>query len=629
MRPPASLPPGLAARLLARRFERDAAHAWKRELVRRRDTLEAAQAAAQVRRLDSMQGPLQGASFAKAAPGLTLTTPPQTQAADEASAAAQAAWAAADAEVQRLRQQDADSGGAARPSTGADQSGNPPGAPDEGRQTPDEDEQEGEAEPGQREQEGQRPPRGLSDEASGKLAAAEAAADAARAGRDAAAAASAAAAAAAAAARAALGAPHRQYEAYLIEGLPANAAGLQAAAEAGVPLRACVLLRPAPAAAPGSAGGVQQPGAQAPVLDAVQQEALAALVAEHASLAAAVAAAPWGHALQRVAAIELEAGGLDGLWATPPCGSCVADPPWAAAATAARQAAVAAAKEAAAAAAASAAAAAAAPPPAPAGKGSPEGKPLSAGPGSAPMGQQQRSSTFKASAKDAAAIAAAAAAAAAEVPPEAVPGALELGRLLLTLRDALAPAYDSWAASARVHALPAPELPPAGGWLEGWPGAGLYRALLAGVPAERQSVPLLVHAMLEQVGVAQGHGGGTALRLPAHGSFSVCARLTARACIAAPGGPQLRGGQRRGRLQGGRGHGRGRARGGSGGGRCGARGARGRGGRRWRPRPAATCTAAGVAAAPGAGGERRMRGDCSRRDSSRRMGRLQWWLSDP
>jgi hypothetical protein len=47
--PPRSLPPALSAQLLAQRFQRDSGHAWRHELVRRRDALAAAEAAMQVR----------------------------------------------------------------------------------------------------------------------------------------------------------------------------------------------------------------------------------------------------------------------------------------------------------------------------------------------------------------------------------------------------------------------------------------------------------------------------------------------------------------------------------------------------------------------------------------------------
>lgn len=287
-----------------------------------------------------------------------------------------------------------------------------------------------------------------------------------------------------------LGAKHVQYEAYWVEGLSATAAGLLAAVEAGVPLRCVAWVHPAPAA------GDQQ-----------QQQPVAVRPPEFEAFRSAVAAASWGHVLGSVAAIDLEVGGIESLWAKPASGSQTANPAWAAAATAAREAAIKAEKEAVAATAAAAAAAAAAAPPAQAGKAAAASKPGSAGapgkPGSAPHPPSAKPPA--AGGKDAAAASAAAAIAAAEAAPTAVPGALELGRLVLTVRERLAPAYDAWAARVKVYTLPEPDRPGEEGF-DGWHGSSLYRRLLATVPPERQSVPVLMHAMLEQVGRWVGRG---------------------------------------------------------------------------------------------------------------------------
>jgi hypothetical protein len=78
------------------------------------------------------------------------------------------------------------------------------------------------------------------------------------------------------------------------------------------------------------------------------------------------------------------------------------------------------------------------------------------------------------------------------VPPQDVPGARELARALATLLHT-AQVYDEWKSQATVYVLPA----------VGEPGnsdsMSLYRHLLGCVPAERQTVPLVLDAVLQQV----------------------------------------------------------------------------------------------------------------------------------
>ena len=85
-----------------------------------------------------------------------------------------------------------------------------------------------------------------------------------------------------------------------------------------------------------------------------------------------------------------------------------------------------------------------------------------------------------------------AAAASVEILPQDVPGARELARALATLLHT-AQVYDDWKDKATVYALPA----------VGEPGnsdsMSLYRHLLSGVPPERQTVPLVLDAILQQV----------------------------------------------------------------------------------------------------------------------------------
>jgi hypothetical protein len=74
-------------------------------------------------------------------------------------------------------------------------------------------------------------------------------------------------------------------------------------------------------------------------------------------------------------------------------------------------------------------------------------------------------------------------------------GCKELARALLSV-GAHAKVYDQWRAAVRVYRMPAP-----GSSSSSSVGSSMnrYRQLLSNVPQERQSVPVVLHAMLEQV----------------------------------------------------------------------------------------------------------------------------------
>jgi hypothetical protein len=69
-----------------------------------------------------------------------------------------------------------------------------------------------------------------------------------------------------------------------------------------------------------------------------------------------------------------------------------------------------------------------------------------------------------------------------------------LARALLSVRDHVK-VYDQWRASVRVYRMPSP------GSSSGSSAGSMnrYKQLLSSVPQERQSVPVVLHAMLEQV----------------------------------------------------------------------------------------------------------------------------------
>lgn len=200
----------------------------------------------------------------------------------------------------------------------------------------------------------------------------------------------------------------------------------------------------------------------------------------------AIHAAAWDSGLAGLLVLQLPIEDCMSPFTRVPAGSGITDPDWAAASSAA-----AAAKAAAAAGAAAAAAAAGAVP-------APDAKGTGGKPGSAVAGGKVSSSGSAGCRPGSSVAGGSAAAAAAAALPEEVPGCKELARALLTVRDQ-AQRFDRWQAEVDVYRMPAPA--PAADSSAG-PRMGYYRHLLDSVPPERQSVPLVLHAMLEQVSCA-------------------------------------------------------------------------------------------------------------------------------
>jgi len=300
--------------------------------------------------------------------------------------------------------------------------------------------------------------------------------------------------------------PYVHYEPYWVEGLPSTAAGLSAAIAAGVPLRAVVWLHPtAPATAadsstgrassassnlrPNSAASVRLSTGGAPASAVVH-----ILPQELQQLQDTIGGAAWDSELSSLLVLRVGVEVAESPFTNVPARSSIADPSWAAASSAA-----AAAKAAAAAAAVAAAAATAAAAPDTKHSSSAGGKP-----GSAASGAKQ-SSSGGAGGRPGSSVAgstgAAAAAAAASAAPEEVLGCKELARTLLTVRDQAA-RFDQWRTrDVRVYRMPGMSLAAAtsAGSQTAGSSMGYYTHLLDSVPPERQSVPLVLHAMLEQV----------------------------------------------------------------------------------------------------------------------------------
>jgi hypothetical protein len=78
-------------------------------------------------------------------------------------------------------------------------------------------------------------------------------------------------------------------------------------------------------------------------------------------------------------------------------------------------------------------------------------------------------------------------------------GCKELARALLSVRDH-AKVYDQWRAAVRVYRMPAPGSTSSSSSSNCDDSSmNRYNQLLESVPQERQSVPVVLHAMLEQV----------------------------------------------------------------------------------------------------------------------------------
>lgn len=258
---------------------------------------------------------------------------------------------------------------------------------------------------------------------------------------------------------------------------------------AGLPLRSVVWLRAADdaAAAAAASSTVDPATAGQPAGQEVNPQPPALFVA----MAAASGTSGWGTLLGGVAVLEVAVGGTGqlsdgsgfgdscpsgaaGLFSCPPAGGDVVSSPWANRETG------------------TIAPIAAVPPHAP------------------PAGAAKPPA---AAAKAGGKVATVAAAAAPEVPPEQVPGVVELARALLTVA-ACAAVYDAWKASATVmplvRLLPQADerlmqrlglSEPSGCRADSPSIASMsrYASVLECVPPERQTVPLLLAAMVEQV----------------------------------------------------------------------------------------------------------------------------------
>lgn len=292
--------------------------------------------------------------------------------------------------------------------------------------------------------------------------------------------------------------PFLHYEPYWVEGLPSTATGLSAAVAAGVPLRAVVWLHPtAPAVAADSTTGRASSAssnlrpnsaasARLSIGGAPASAVVHSLPQELQLLQDTIGGAAWDSELSSLLVLQVGVEDAASPFTNVPASSSIPDPSWAAASSAA-----AAAKAAAAAAAVAAAAA-------------PDTKHSSSAggkPGSAASGAKQ-SSSGGAGGRPGSSVAgstgAAAAAAAASAAPEEVLGCKELARTLLTVRDQAA-RFDQWQTrDVHVYRMPGAAATSAGSHTAG-SSMGYYTHLLDSVPPERQSVPLVLHAMLEQV----------------------------------------------------------------------------------------------------------------------------------
>lgn len=262
-----------------------------------------------------------------------------------------------------------------------------------------------------------------------------------------------------AAAQQQLAAPWDCYQTYWLEGLPTSVEGLAAVVAAGVPVRSVLVVAP-PAPATDAAG------APAAGEGAAEGSSAAAAAAPADPLALAAAAAEWGSPLAGVAVLVVGQGTPStclSTGASPASSSSIlSSPAWIA---------TLAAEAAAAKAAADAAAATNA-----GGKG---------GAGKAPAAKGGKGGP----ASDAALL--------------ELSGLQEVARALATV-PSVAKLYDEWKAAATVYQLAGLETPLGVGEQQGGAGgreAALYRHLLSTVEPERQSVPVLLHAMLEQVGL--------------------------------------------------------------------------------------------------------------------------------
>jgi CRISPR-associated protein Cas5t len=290
-----------------------------------------------------------------------------------------------------------------------------------------------------------------------------------------------------------LNGPFQHYEPYWVDGLPTTAAGLSATVSAGIPLRAVVWVHPSAVApsADNSSARLSASGNARPASGASTRQSSAAggvpaavvytLPAELQQLQNAVRAAAWGFELSELLVLQLSVEDAASPFTRVPAGSSITDPAWAAASSAA----------AAAKAAAAAAAAAAAPPP--------DVKPASSAGKAGSNASTGAKTSSSGSARPGSSVAGASAAAAAAALPEEVHGCKELARVLLTVRDQ-AKRFDKWQKQdVHVYRMPAPSTCTAAAGSSDSQSMRYYSHLLDSAPPERQSVPLVLHAVLEQV----------------------------------------------------------------------------------------------------------------------------------
>lgn len=293
--------------------------------------------------------------------------------------------------------------------------------------------------------------------------------------------------AALAAAEQGVNAPFVHYEPYWVEGLPCTAAGLSAAIAAGIPIRAVIWLQPSADLVDSAAFVSVRPASASSRLATAGQPTLqTSLPSELQQLQVAVSQSAWDEELSSLLVLRLPVEDASSPFTKVPLSSSIADPPWAAAAAAVKTGAVAAAG------AAGAAVAGAAPDVKPAaGSG---GKPVSAASGTKTPGSTPgaRPGSSVAGGNTAAAAA------------EDVLGCKELARAVLTIRNH-AKYFDQWRErDVRVYRMPLSsaiqECLQTPGASQGSDSLRLvyYNHLLDSVPPERQSVPVVLHAMLEQ-----------------------------------------------------------------------------------------------------------------------------------
>lgn len=256
-----------------------------------------------------------------------------------------------------------------------------------------------------------------------------------------------------AAATAGLTSSYIHYEPYWVEGVPLTLGTVKAFAESGIPVRGAIQLQP-PANVVPDAKPVTPPSGRPASSPPVQLPAQPDTLAAFREMKQAAASQQWASAIGQLAVVELRVGDVGNVFVAPPAVGSVITPSWAVVR--------------------SVPAAESSPAPA-AGNG--------ASKATAAAGKPGATAKPPPSAKPQAAAAAA-------VAPEDVPGVRELGRVLATLKEH-ARVYDEWRKCVRVYSMPPPDT--------GCNSMTYYDHMLSTVPYERQNVPVVLHALLEQV----------------------------------------------------------------------------------------------------------------------------------